>query len=927
MRTYFTILLIFYLQILFCQEGRWYLNPDMYLDFTLSPITLIESTTDIDLSGYEDAISINSELGEFLYYSNGNRIWDKNFEIMPNGDDLNGWVSSSQSVVSLPFKNDPSKHFIFTNGKGGGFGLIEDNLYYSVLDMSSNGGLGDIVSDQKNILLYENITERLTITESDCNTLLIVCHESNSKNFVFIPIDDSGIQPSILQAIGSYHGDVSDIGLTSTAGVLKFDRSTSKMGIAIGSVISEEKVELIPGAIELFKFDKSSIKLAEPILIPVNDVYDFEFSPDGSVLYTVKNNKLVQYDISNHDDQLILQSEFEFSDTYINSELNFFQIERGPDNKLYFRSFNENDEEFIGVINHPNSIGMLSGVDPFHFKIPETDNTIVIPSRMKSWYSDFGSEVINVDYIEDLVLCESADTTLSVPSDATNISWSVGSEESSYLFDEAGSYYVSYSQAEGCHVVDSFEISSISTPAISLALPLSECADSNILLVPELYDSVLWNTGLNSFALTVYESGTYTATGYLGDCQATKTISLNLEELIAFSIVSSNTGCESDSTILSVDRAATSYLWSTGSVTNQIKVKLGEQYWVQLDINGCLYFDTIDVANGLELDLGGNILVCDQASAVIAAQEIMAVQYSWSTGESTPAIEVTSSGTYWLEARVGECLLRDTIEVTLASDDALDLGEMILTCHTDPITLMSNIEGETYSWSTGENSPMIDVTATGTYTLEVLSADGCIYEDTIAIVFDELSVDLGPDREICMGDSTVLSVPSSDQLSSIVWSDGSEDAELTVRMEDDYWVAVERGICFASDTILISYGTCDVMIPDTMMMDTMMTDTSMIEIPDVGIPEDQCSVYIPNAISEGASQPMNRLFQVFSNCDLSSFQISIYDRWGNLHYRTSDTLINDDDVLVQPGVYVAKIEYRVEADDELEQVLQSLTVL
>lgn len=284
-------------------------------------------------------------------------------------------------------------------------------------------------------------------------------------------------------------------------------------------------------------------------------------------------------------------------------------------------------------------------------------------------------------------------------------------------------------------------------------------------------------------------------------------------------------------------------------------------------------------------------------------------------------MQQSSSGTYWLKAMVGECVLKDTIQVTIGDQNSLDIGDMILTCHTDPITLMNNIDGETYTSSTGEDTPIIEVTETGSYTLKVESTEGCIYRDTIDLVFDELSVDLGPDQEICVGDSTILSVPSPESLSSIIWSDGSTDEELVDRAADYYWLEVERGMCFTSDTIMISYGVCE-MIPDSKMIDTMMP-----QVPGISIPEDDCSVYIPNAISTGASQPINRFFQVFSNCALSSINIKIYDRWGNLHYQISDSLIGDDDRLVQPGVYVAKIEYRFEDGDEVEQVLQSVTVL
>jgi len=68
-----------------------------------------------------------------------------------------------------------------------------------------------------------------------------------------------------------------------------------------------------------------------------------------------------------------------------------------------------------------------------------------------------------------------------------------------------------------------------------------------------------------------------------------------------------------------------------------------------------------------------------------------------------------------------------------------------------------------------------------------------------------------------------------------------------VKEADSYWLRVDRGMCSASDTIMISDGMCDVNI-DTMMIDTMMPD-SMTTDGGIVIPEDPCHLYIPNTIS------------------------------------------------------------------------------
>ncbi len=110
-----------------------YLSPNYYLDFSNSPPTLIANSTNLTFNGYEDAISANDQNNNFIFYSNGERIWNRNFDVMPNGRNLNGWTSSSQAVVALEDFNNASQYYIFTNGQGGGFNFLNDAYFIQFL--------------------------------------------------------------------------------------------------------------------------------------------------------------------------------------------------------------------------------------------------------------------------------------------------------------------------------------------------------------------------------------------------------------------------------------------------------------------------------------------------------------------------------------------------------------------------------------------------------------------------------------------------------------------------------------------------------------------------------------------------------------------------------------------------------------------------
>src|SRR5688572_26579429 len=86
--------------------------------------------------------------GALLFYTNGLKIWDKNHNIMPTGSTgigLDTIYSAAQGTVVACDISDINKYYVFT---------VEPNYYantrgrlrYSVVDMSLNGGMGDVVA-------------------------------------------------------------------------------------------------------------------------------------------------------------------------------------------------------------------------------------------------------------------------------------------------------------------------------------------------------------------------------------------------------------------------------------------------------------------------------------------------------------------------------------------------------------------------------------------------------------------------------------------------------------------------------------------------------------------------------------------------------------------------------------------------------------
>lgn len=84
---------------------------------------------------YEGCFSTSDTNGNILFYSDGVTIWNRNNQVMVTG--LTGGPSSAQSGIILPYPETPGKYIAVTLDKDN-----SNNLSYTVVNMSLNGGLG-----------------------------------------------------------------------------------------------------------------------------------------------------------------------------------------------------------------------------------------------------------------------------------------------------------------------------------------------------------------------------------------------------------------------------------------------------------------------------------------------------------------------------------------------------------------------------------------------------------------------------------------------------------------------------------------------------------------------------------------------------------------------------------------------------------------
>ena len=148
-------------------------------------------------------------------------------------------------------------------------------------------------------------------------------------------------------------------------------------------------------------------------------------------------------------------------------------------------------------------------------------------------------------------------------------------------------------------------------------------------------------------------------------------------------------------------------------------------------------YSTYGLPNNLvvssELSLGSDTAICG-GTFLIDAPVYPDAKYLWSTGETTPSIEVGTSGTYKVQLfnNNTQKLEIGTINVKIDKPPVVNLGNDTSTC-AQKMVLSAMNHGSSYQWSTGEVVQSITIRKSGAYWVEVTKG-ACTIRDEIEIV-------------------------------------------------------------------------------------------------------------------------------------------------------------------------------------------------
>ena len=210
----------------------------------------------------------------------------------------------------------------------------------------------------------------------------------------------------------------------------------------------------------------------------------------------------------------------------------------------------------------------------------------------------------------------------------------------------------------------------------------------------------------------------------------------------------------------------------------------------------------INVIPYSSINLGNDTTLCNYSTLVLNAGKGFDT-YLWQDGSTMQTHKVEVPGTYWVKVTSGLCSVRDTITVGYNYFNEVSLGKDTTLCEGASLVLNVQDEYTSYKWQDGTTDSTYQVHSKGSYWVTVTSGI-CSNTDSIFINYDTIpDVNLGKDTILCNDASITLNAGTS--YSNYLWQDGSIQTTYKVTAADTFWVRIKAGVCFASDTINVTY--------------------------------------------------------------------------------------------------------------------------
>ena len=327
------------------------------------------------------------------------------------------------------------------------------------------------------------------------------------------------------------------------------------------------------------------------------------------------------------------------------------------------------------------------------------------------------------------------------------------------------------------------------------------------------------------------------------------------------------------------------------------------------DANGCSTASSVTLDNQeLSVFVGNDLVLCDMQTVLTATSsegqfqwnETGGVSFSTITQPQTTVV-ATIPGQYEVSATLtlDNCITTDAIFVTFNFPPLVNISSFGVTCHDDcdGEVLVESANGEVLTASIGEqqetgSSILFESLCGGQMNLQVAFSAACLATYPVLIVEPaEIIAQFSADNyTVPVSSPTILLSNSSINADSIAWE--LVGYESVYFWSENNWELVLPEIAGVYQIRLIAFA------------DSVCSDDALTSI----IVTDDFQFYLPNAFTPN-NDGINDYFIPIFSAEPKKYEFLIFDRWGNVIFRTSDPTkpwtgeVIDGDHYAQDNIY------------------------
>ncbi len=624
------------------QNKKWAFGSNSGLDFVSGTATGI--TTSILTN--EGCAAVADATGNMLFYTEGTKVWDRTGAVMPSGSAIVSFTTSSctQGAAIAPVSGNPNQYYVFS--------LEEQyattnycHLAYCIVDMTLNGGLGDVVSSTLGTPITDKLSEKMTLCQSDeCNKLWLIVHRTDSIKFLAYSISAAGIAAPVVSTVGTFTGmDAYLIGMLKVSP----DRKHIVSQCYINST-----------GTELFDFNATTGVVSNcKVLDSTTMQYGAEFSPNSTKLYAEEwSTSVEQYDITGTTAAAVRATR-----TTVISSGEVSDLRLGPDGKIWANPAYSSTQ--LDCIANPDVSGTGCTYTPAAVTLAGSSYAIF---GMGSQYYEFPGGGDTTIKSKDTTIClYPAGIIINSDTSGASYYWSTGASTSSINVLSLGTYWEVISN--NCKInIDTIHVKGDIFQTITNASDTFLCANSAgiELTAPAGFSNYIWQDGSTNLGLHVNAAGAFYVK-YDSYCKENiDTFNVSLRSL-SFTLGPDVTVCSNYTIDVPVKGTDVSYRWFDGSIGGSYSASRTGDYAVTVTKGSCVASDTINVHFfHYHQNIPDTFICKDQPILLnLVCTPPPGGSVLWNDGTTNIVKTVKDSGTYWVYVSVGDCQILDTVHV------------------------------------------------------------------------------------------------------------------------------------------------------------------------------------------------------------------------------------------------------------------------